>query len=99
MEVTFNKVESSRVRVSGETATIKVEGSATIGENKKVTEATGSFFRISDNMNVGTYNMYGSTNVSYNMNDNSLACDCVEAFTLYIADIEKKASSSSLSLN
>lgn len=88
MEVVLEKIESSRISVSGSSTDVKVTGVVTITTEKKVTDGNGSFIRVSDNVTIGNWNIYSGNNRNYsNMIDEVLTCACVMALNDYVNKI------------
>lgn len=98
MEITFGVVESATVKATGSTETIKINGTINLDSNKKVISCNGTFETILDKKQVGTFSMYNSNQYNYNINDNELSCDCVNALKLFISSAETAAMSKQMSV-
>lgn len=98
MEITFGNLEQAVVAASGSSTSIKVVGTVTLNPEKKVTNSNGRFEKVSDNSNIGSFNMYSLNQYNYNITENDLACDCINALNDYIKAVELKSSSLNLSI-
>lgn len=98
MEITFEKMESSRLQTKGVGTKITIEGTVTLNDKGKVTNTNGSFYRVSDNANIGNFNVdYGNRSFN-NMTDETLICECVTSLSQFILAAEQKAIETPLSI-
>ena len=88
MNVTFGEQESRRVKVTGSTSVIRVEGTVTINRVKKVEQADGMFYKVSDDTSVGNFSRYGEINANLNNVPDDVLEDCARAVKLFISGIE-----------
>lgn len=94
MNLTSIEQESRRIKVTGQTDTIKVEGIVTINKEKKVTQADGTVHDLAAGKTVGNFSLYGGGSVNLNSVPADYMESCARAILQFISSIEEQESAS-----
>lgn len=94
MNLTSIEQESRRIKVTGQTDTIVVGGIVTITKEKKVTQADGTVYSLTDKNNIGNFSLYGSGSINLNNVPADRIESCARAILQFISRIEEQESAS-----
>ena len=94
MNLTSIEQESKRIKVTGQTDTIKIDGIVTITKEKKVTQADGTVYSLPNKNTIGNFSLYGGGSVNLNSVPSDRMESCARAISQFISRIEEQESAS-----